>query len=343
MNGSERNELCLVCGEKLKYCAGHGRFRVQGRYVVLILIAVVIAALAFSLRFSGDGDAADISAAEIESHKAMLTAYAQSKPADVWWLNRVPKDEELELTVASFEAAEAHARALLGTHRNVSLLAREVADAFPAFFVSIFTSGASMNVSRAGATTLPTESLEICFIPREEFTFGHASLLYYREDWRAVMMAGISFPDSLRAAMLFHELGHALRHRAAGGAVGARDPATYAAEEVEMHELGALILNAASGGAYFREVDAILDRAPQPVQWKRAALAATRADLERLDRAIGCEHAGLAVSLITVAEHLTVAGFRAVDRTVRDERARREEKRSVYQWLANTFMAKGTK
>lgn len=346
-NGADelgRNVLCPTCGEKLKHCSGHRRrFRVRGRDILFMLIAAAIAAVAFSLRFSGDEDRDDTSAAEIESHRAMLTAYAQSKSPDTWWLHHVPQEHELELTVTSLEAAEAHARTLLTQYRDVSPLAREIADAFPTFFISIFTNGASMSVSRTGATVPPAGGLEICFIPHQEFRHGHPSLLYYRESWHAVMMAGISFPDSLRAAMLFHELGHALRHRAAGGGVAARSPATYAFEEVEMHTLGSLILNAASGGAYFRGVDSILDRVPQPIDARRAALAVTRSDLELLDRAIGCEQAGFAVSLITVAEHLTVVAFRAIDRTFRDEAVRREEKRSVYQWFADTFMAKGTK
>ncbi len=113
------------------------------------------------------------------------------------------------------------------------------------------------------ATVAPTpQGLEIALFgqprPGDPIT---ANLLSYKQDWRAVVIGGIPWTDKTWFdALLVHELYHALAHKS--GKPGATSPQlskSWTDEEMEAHFLESRVLNAGTGGKYWRALQEIVD------------------------------------------------------------------------------------
>jgi hypothetical protein len=146
------------------------------------------------------------------------------------------------------------------------------------------------------------------------------------------MISATAWPSGLLAAELYHELGHALADKKGfASARASQDSDEYIAEEVAMHELEAVVLNAASKGGYFAKLDAILKR-EEVSSPKEVRDSVTLEDLRALDRDLGCEKVGPEAAGVLLDEHFLVLGMRYIDTHLPVDQ-RLEAKIELYRWL----------
>ena len=209
----------------------------------------------------------------------------------------------------------------------IDLIAKE----FPQFYVSVFTNGMSQTIIPA-YTQSDVRPFEVCFVPRLQMR-GLPALLYYKAEWRALMIAAVDWPEQVFPALTIHELGHALYHRQ--GRPSATAPPTsdsYIEEEITMHELESLVLNSYSDGGYFQTIDELL---------RKYRISDTR-DLDRLstsenflslDKALRADQTSVAVASILAAQHELAVGMRFIDATEEDHARRLQKKIALYRHL----------
>lgn len=302
-------------------------------------IAVLLVVIGFFFLVSlikRESEKPDPGEAKVQALKQSLWTYYLSKPRNEWWLLDVPKDDTHEATFAALTAMKERIARLIATYGHVSPLTAEVAQAFPEFHLSIFTNGASVLLMRHG-TMPPAGSFELCFVPRSQAGFGHLYPLYYFQPWHAVVLFAIQFPDSMLAASLFHELGHALRGKQGRSTAGEVESDAYVDEEIEMHRMGEGVLDAATKGAFRAAIATIASRDPRTLDYRAVILALTRADFQALDCAVGTE-GGVMLSRILLANYLTAVGFAVIERFPAEKRHR--ERCALYRWLRSSFMSK---
>jgi hypothetical protein len=259
-----------------------------------------------------------------------LDHYFDSLPVkEDWWMG--------ETLPANLEAADALAYAVtnvqlaLENTKHTNPLTEEIAKTFPQFVTSIYRQGISAITVRGHMTPEFLENkLEICFVSGREFRDDKLpAALYFREDWNAVMMAAVRWPEPFFSAVLFHELGHALRHKARSSSP--EDQTKWLAEEVEMHELEGEILNARTGGKYFEALDRIIAK-NRSCRDTHELLAEFRTkDLFELDRIIGLEKQGILIRNSSCAEHAALLGFRYIDKI----KGLSSDKIAHYRWIAD--------
>jgi hypothetical protein len=157
------------------------------------------------------------------------------------------------------------------------------------------------------------EGLEFCVIPKDEYERAKLpAMVFYRDKWRALMVLAIDMPEKFMTALVFHELGHALRHqqgRPSATATAGSD--SYISEEVEMHALEDKILNYSSGGKLFTLYKKILARAKTKDPTKVASLIA-KEDIATYEKLFDLDEVGPKVINLCYAQFLVGLGFYAI-------------------------------
>lgn len=340
---SARNSRRAASGKnkKKKTSRGYSRYKLPSVVVILVLFCIVV------WHFTRDGDRSG--QAQMPARPPALTevvdTYLAQKPVDEWWLTVVPPlepgEEAIEVANHSAALAEQIAR-LLSKWQNVSPLAGDVAKTFPSFWVTFFNSGISTSITVGEdpeKVRLPhTYSIEICFIPRDQFfPYRLPGHFYYRQEWGALMMAALEYPEPVLAGLVFHELGHAYRHRqATASSVAPQFSDLWIMEEVEMHELEAQIFDAVSAGAFLAHMDAILARPPRPRNIYEAVNRLRLEDFRYFDAMLGTRDCGPILRAILSAQYILSLGFRYIDQSVPTGK-RLGHKIALYRWWTTAF------
>ncbi len=344
MSTRDRNQSCPTCGQKMKRCSCHEpRFTLRQKvlaFSVCFGLCLVAFALTLVLRFTFP--LAPVANAELAAHvRRMTDAYLDAKPADHWWFTAFPpppeQPEQYAATVERVAAIEAKAHSLLQRYAGTTDLSQAIADAFPRLHVMVYTQGMSVRLTQAltpEEALPPPNSLELCIIPQHEIG-AHPNLLYYKPEWKALMVAAVDWPDAVFAALLFHELGHALRHRqGAPSATAPPNSDAYVDEEVEMHELEAAVLIAASQGQFASSIKAVIARAAPVVDWPVALHQLELGDLRQLDQTIGADRAGQRVTSVMATQYLLTFGLWAIPQRPTDAAGYQADRRAIYRWLS---------
>ncbi|MDO8594099.1 MAG: hypothetical protein Q7R93_01105 [bacterium] len=244
-----------------------------------------------------------------------------------WWIVSTPPP--------GLEAANALAAALLNVSnvlqsaRSASPVTEEIAQNFGMLFASVFENGIS-RVTSAGEIDMESlrKSTEVCFFSRNDYEKkALPALLYYREDWRALMIGGVKWSGPIFGGVVYHELYHALQHRKGESApIGSEKDMR---EEIEAHELEMVVLNYLTKGKYLKEVESIL-HGHVPIHDERILLGVvtTNAFL-RLDTVIGLENAGSRIRGTSTAQHILSLGFQSINK----RGGTKEDKVALYQWI----------
>ena len=347
------NDPCPVCGRKMKNCNGH-RLKFSRRTLVCfastLAIIVLLAGLGM-IRWLHDHHQSEQTMSErpfratpqaIARFKQMVEKHAIGSPEDSWWLTTWPHTpEELPATVAKCEAILRKMKTLLSQYRHVSPLAREIADAFPSFNMTVYHRGARIKVpallGNEGVVTAG-QNLEVCLVPSDEVA-NMPARFFYLGDWQSLVLAGVELPDVVFAAMLYHELGHALLHRQDAPSVFApTDSDADVDEENEMHWLGEQVLNAASEGKLLKQLDGIIGRQADRSAYKAALLGWTEEDYQRCYACLGVPRPSrLAQKILDVAIWHAL-GQRMI-RTSLPSTAWVAEERKLYRWFSRYFMS----
>ncbi|MDP3794454.1 MAG: hypothetical protein Q8R13_00800, partial [bacterium] len=170
----------------------------------------------------------------------------------------------------------------------------------------------------------------------------HPSALYYNHAWGAVMMLGLAWPEKVFAGLLFHELGHRLRHltEKAPSALAPPGSSLHTQEELDMHALEDAVFDAATEGKYGKYIEAFIAKNRRVRNVYQLISRLTLDDLHALDALLGCERCGPSIARLLAAQYLVSVGTRYLAATV--EPARQSEKSiKLYQWYIGQFTAQG--
>lgn len=260
--------------------------------------------------------------------------------ADEYWLFG---NEEFKEQIARTKKWGENAEQLLSKYVGVSVLAREIRERFTSLHISEFRDGiavtnfisneeAEEHVENPGSE----RKLEVSIVPiiqRQKYQGTFPSNLYYRSEWGAVMVTGVVIPDVFLAALLYHEMGHALRHRQ--GAPSSTAPANsdiWIWEEIEMHELEHHVLDSAVGGQLSKLYDEILARRSSDTDLISRHVKID--DLIRFDQMFNLEKTGRELVGVYLAQFETGLRLRAVNIQKLDEGSKRKKKIEVYRQIA---------
>ena len=260
-------------------------------------------------------------------------------PDEYWLLG----NEEFAHQVDLVKKWAENTKQLLGKYAGVSVLATEIHERFPDLHISEFRDGAAVtnfvdkeSMERDLRNAESGKTLEVSIVPiiqRQKYQGMFPSNLYYRSEWGAVMVTGVVIPDVFLAALLYHEMGHALRHQQGAPSATAPDNSdTWIGEEIEMHELEYEILNSATGGELSKLYDDILARRTSDTDSISRQVKIT--DLVRFDQMFNLEKAGQELVGVSMAQFEIGLRFRAVNTEKLNEDAKRKKKIGIYRQIA---------
>lgn len=333
-----RNDPCPVCGKKMKNCRGHaGRKRVwAARLFIGIGIACILTLFLWWWR--GNDLRQPSTSGQIERYERVLDEYYRGKPAGQWWFITTPrKHEEYTETYAKCAEIEQLLRELVERYHEVTPLTREIASTFTRFYVAIYHDG-TMSWQHPGIddpfalSRIEPNSLLVIFVPKDQIHklpvgLDHASVMQYHYSWRAVIIFGQAWPDSVLAGLFYHELGHALRD--SRHTVGTDE---WIDEESEMFWLTAEVLNTVSGDKLFVYLDDVLRRQSFHSSYQSVTHSLTADDLHKFYSCIGPPQPTQETVFALRAAHLIMLG-QCLIRTTLPENKWVVHERELFRWV----------
>jgi len=259
-------------------------------------------------------------------------SFILDRSPDNWWLLQAPKigvvptKEEIQ----KIDARVAKIEEKFQRYAEVSPLSKRIASQFKELFVSILTEeGVSVSNSLQKEEVLKQPDIEICFIAANIFR-QHPNAVYYSRQRRSLMIAGVEWPETVFAGMLFHEAGHALFDIVDHAPSASANPRSnsYISEEIVMHELEIQVVDAATGGAFLQEIDKIIQRTPAKTP-QDLVYRASLSNWQRLDEIMGATTAGPIVSDINSAQYDIALAFRFIEK----RGGGRSGKVAFYRWF----------
>lgn len=238
----------------------------------------------------------------------------KSHAIDRWWLLTEPP-----ATLDTYELLRRKRNEVtetLNKYRTLSPQTEKIAKRFMEFGLSVFIRNEIRFLKENGvAPILGEKAVQICFLTEET---ARQRLIYsvsWRPDLNTVIIPGIEYPEKLRIALLFHELGHAFRHNKYdhGNRAVVSSKKDVILEEIEMHEFSADILNALTKGSYYRLIDEILLRRPREKRFERIAASITQKDKEAFDALCDCAGTELGSKMLAT-NYIMLIGFHHAER-----------------------------
>jgi len=336
-----RNDPCPVCGKKMKHCRGHAGWK-RVRTIGLLLGAGIMCVFAFFIWWLlGNGFRQPSSPWQIERLQRMIVEYSSGHPAEQWWFTTSPRPEDgLTETNAKCLEIEQLLQKLVQQYRDVTPLTREIARNFTRFYVTLYQGG-TISWRYPGIDPLSLRQTEphgllVIFVPRDKMQMlplgvGYEAMQYV-PDWRAVVVLGHAWPDSVLAGSFYHELSHALRD--------SRQPSDSDLridEESEMNWLEAEVINAVSGGKLFAYLDSIIQRQSDHSSYQSVILSLTADDLRQYYAYLGLLRPTKEIDNALVATYLIMLGQRLI-RTTRPEVVWAAQERELYRWITRHLL-----
>lgn len=256
---------------------------------------------------------------------------------DVWWLAENP--QATAETFRVFEEKMHEVSVILEAYKDASPEVLKLSERFREFKPGFVLNGTSVYINRPdGSPPYPPEILTVSFLTKDQAKARGAFTPMYDGQYDMLSIPAVRIPPRVYAAVLIHELGHALRHnRHDHGAPKPHktDSDPYIREEVEMHELGGLILDKSSDGWYYKHLDSVLSRAAKARGFRSALAKITTQDLVDLDKMFECTNADIPSRLISTQFALDV-GFRFCDQ----QGLGMPGKIEVYRWFTSGVFEK---
>lgn len=245
-----------------------------------------------------------------------------------WWLMQPAPAGTPELA-NSLAIAKTNILRNVACAKHASPLASNIASAFPLFMTTQFEKGGSVHTTQGDIN--PEElkfALEVCFVPQNEF-YGRnfPSTLFYRQDWKAVMIGGINWPDPFFAGVLMHELGHAYRHKI--GASHQNFTPGWFQEEVDMYDLQGQVFDHLTERRYSQTLDAIYESHASATNVVQFMTFLSSEDLLKLDRVIKIEQSGYEVRGAACTGHAVLLGFTYLEK----KGGSAQDKINHYRWF----------
>ncbi len=233
---------------------------------------------------------------------------------DTWWMTNPPPPNAESFQM--FQGQAQKVRQIVEALSPISPEIQKIAARFPRIAPLVWINGNQQILEapgRKGELTI-SNSLGVCFMGEAAAREYGTYMPFWDHTRQIIIFPAIVMSDEFLAAFMCHELGHARRHHPVGGV-----PATpalgdaHVAEEVELHELTGLILNATSRGKYHRLLDEIILRNPAARAPDEALVSLEAKDCKVLDEMFGCMHSDLPSNML-ISQALLEIGFRHCDK-----------------------------
>jgi hypothetical protein len=328
-----RNEPCPICGKKMKNCAGHKKQMseknkfpyILGAIVILLIVGLIVVRKIFEQEYNYERTKANFI--------QVIDEYASAGNSAKWWLQTY-KMANFEDQFSKMESEKNKVSGLLQKYRDTNELTQKIYKRFDKLELSIFQNGISQILKRGKVGEDLNLGLEVCFIPKDQIHYNHPNSLYFKQQWNALMIYAFKFPDLFYAAVLYHELGHALYFdEGKPSATAPMFSRLYLDEEVDMTELESEILNVGSGGEYYSTIDALLEEYVSVDDFRELFSKVTVEDLIRIDRSLGLKRTSKEVRSNLGCQHFLALGFRYIDSLNLSEEEKRQRKIDLMSWV----------
>jgi len=302
---------------------------------VLALVIMAIIALSYAVYRKIDLMRSADREKSIRLILTTLDSYYQStasKKSDTWWLETAPLPGAESFTL--LEARKNKIETMIRESERISDLTKVLSSRFRSVGLGLMVNGEPRQLNKVGSVpTSPTNRIDICIIPKDGPTIHGSAMPYWDPRRELLMIPAINCPDPILKEILFHELGHASRHNALDG--NPYYPPTseaYAAEEVEMHELGGQILDFESKGLYLKRIREVVVRAKNLRSFEKAIGQLNSKDLAYIDALFGCTDLAIP-SFQLSSQALLQVGFAWCD----EHHLGPKEKIKIYQWFGQNI------
>lgn len=253
--------------------------------------------------------------------------YQRSKTQrESWFLTTKP-----EMSAETLNLLADHKGRILATlnkYQHVSSLAGEVAAAFTDFQMAVKDDERMYYYVPNSEINSTPPSCSVCFVPADVVSrHPEQTQIFWSPGANSLVIPAVQFSESLFAGYVYHEFGHGLRH-SIQGLPSSLDP-LHAEEEVEMHTLGALVMNEVSNGAFFNAVGRVLER-EHPKNYKEAIASLTAEDMLYFDSVL---HAGVnrLETMYLCTEYYFVTAFQFIDKNGGTP----SDKAECYRWFVS--------
>lgn len=239
----------------------------------------------------------------------------RSRTVDNWWMRTTNPPATMEVKQL-LENKKDEVLSTIRNRRGISMETERIAARFQEFRLNIFVNDKAMHLNEDGITpSLGTNGIEISFVPEESARTILRYSLSWWPSWNMIIMPAINYPEKIRTALLFHELGHALRHNKNdhGMLAATHTKEGVLIEEIEIYQLNADILNAISQGKYYRLIDEILSRHVHERRFERIITSLTPQDKDAFDAMFDCRGTEVASKMIAT-QYITLIGFRHAEK-----------------------------
>lgn len=250
-----------------------------------------------------------------------------------FWLAGNEPIEQAGPTVISWGDA---VRGLLREYADHNDWTRKIFGEFQDFSPSLYQGTQSLIITQ----TTKLLSLEVSLVSGEfaARTNFDMQAMFYRQDWQAIVAMAMDMPRCLTLATMYHEMGHAYKHKVEHAASATAPPTSnlYVAEEIEMHELEKTLLERCTQGKKAELHNKILDRAGSAASYQAAIAAITPQDLDEYDAILNAQNAGGKLTGLYIAGLMVDLGTEWIDRHV-PAGDRAKAKIGMYFWVTKVF------
>ena len=235
----------------------------------------------------------------------------KSKNIDTWWLRTVPPRTDKTYLILEYKRQKL--AQLIKDHRHLSAdteaLVARFADVLKVgfFFPGGFTY-TSTTKERAESQGL---EIGLGFIPEETARKSLSYMASWNGGENILRLLAVDIPDKIMVGILFHELGHAMRHNKNTEKIGINDDPEgskkYMLEEVEMHKFGDFILNTLTEGRYNKLVDKIATRGSKEKDLSHIIASITSNEQDELNLMFDCQNTEVGKKMLGMQVIFSVA------------------------------------
>ena len=340
-----RNELCPICGKKMKKCPGHDKRNWRKGCLIVSGLCSAVVIFFLVINFVSQNNENSTLAAMKESTiqtqvegldlsftsitKSLSPEYFKSRSKNSsWWMETIESVGVPEVEKMNQKKEEINQ--ILNKYA-VLLEVAKIKKAFPCFYVTLFDIKET-KLALIGSDMIKTledskKCFEVSFAPKKQMAQIGFSPQYFHP-WKVLVIPAWKFDvEKYFDALIIHEMVHAYERNSNMTKIEyTKEMST--AEEVKAFTVEFAVLDYATNGQYKSAIQAlILEKNETDVHefFKKIQLS----DLQKLDNVVGGEHCNEMVAQIILADHFMFMGLTFIDLNGGSQ----QEKIQFYDWI----------